>query len=167
MRPWILLICFIVAGGCAGYKLGPTNGMVSGSRTIAFRPFANLTKEPRITEYLNASLRQQLQRDGTFHLETAGQPDIIVSGEVVRFGRSALSYETNDVLTPQEYTLTISAHVVAVNTTTGRTNFDRLVQGYTYIHVFNDQTSVERQSIPLLTDSLAHNAVALLADGDW
>jgi hypothetical protein len=167
MRPWLLLTIALVAGGCAGYKLGPTNGMVSGTRTVTFRPFANVTQEPRITEYLNVSLRKQLQQDGTFKLATHGNPDIIVSGEVQRFNRVALSYQTNDVLTPQEYTLTMIARVTAVDVTSGRTNFNQLVRGYTYIRLGNDQSSVEREAIPLLTDSLARDTISLLVDGAW
>src|SRR5665213_98862 len=164
MRPWFLLILTLALGGCAGYKLGPTNGMVSGSRSVTIKPFGNLTQEPRLTEYLNISLRKQLQQDGTFRLETSGRPDIILSGQVERYVRNAISYQTNDVLTPQEYALTIVARVTAVEANTGRTNFNRLVQGYTYIRLGNDQSSVERQSIPLLTDSLARNAITLLVD---
>ena len=167
MRPWFLLILALALGGCAGYKLGPANGIVSGSRSVTIKPFGNLTQEPRLTEYLNISLRKQLQQDGAFRLETSGRPDIILSGQVERYVRNALSYQTNDVLTPQEYTLTMVARVTAVDVNTGHTNFNRLVQGYTYIRLGNDQSSVERQSIPLLTDSLARNAITLLVDGAW
>jgi hypothetical protein len=167
MRSGLLIILAIAAGGCAGYKLGPTNGVTAGSRTVTFKPFINRTHEPRVTEYLSISLRKQLQQDGTFHLETSGSPDILVSGEITRFVRSGLSYQTNDVLTPQEYTLTMQAHVVAVNVNTGKTFIDRTVQGVTYLRIGNDEFSAERQAIPLLTDNLAHSAISLLVDGQW
>jgi len=167
MRAWLLIILAIAAGGCAGYKLGPTNGVAAGSRTVQFKPFINRTEVPRITEYLSTSLRKQLQEDGTYRLETSGSPDILVSGEITKFNRSGLSYDPNDVLTPQEYTLTIQAHVIAVDVNTGKTFINRTVQGYTYIRLENDEFSSERQAIPLLTDSLAHSAVSLLVDGQW
>jgi hypothetical protein len=162
-----LFILALALAGCAGYKLGPTNGMAAGSRSIGLRPFRNQTREPRVTEYLSISMRKQLLQDGTFRLETAGSPDIRVSGVIMRFDRTGLSFTTNDVLTPQEYTLTLVAHVVAVNVNTGKTNLSRDVQGVTYIRVGNDQSTAERQAIPLLTDSLARNAVSLLVDGTW
>ena len=167
MRWWLLLILAIAAGGCAGYKLGPTNGIAAGSRTVKFKPFINKTREPRVTEYLSTSLRQQLQQDGTFRLETSGSPDILVSGEITRFDRSGLSYQTNDVLTPQEYTLTMQARVVAVDVSTGKTFINRTVQGTAYIRIGNDEYSAERQAIPLLTDNVARDAIALLVDGPW
>src|SRR5580704_9330974 len=109
-----LLIIALAVAGCAGYKLGPTNGMPAGSRSIGIQLFRNQTYEPRVTEYLSISLRKQLMQDGTFRLETSGSPDIQVSGVITRFDRTGLSYTTNDVLTPQEYTVTLVAHVVAV-----------------------------------------------------
>ena len=168
MRLLLTMLCLTAFwAGCAGYKLGPTNGLPAGSRSVEVRPFVNKTKEPRITEYVANSLRKQLQQDGSFRLETSGHGDILVTGEITRFSRSGLSYQTNDVLTPQEYTLALAAHVVAVNVNTGKTNLDKEVSGRTYIRLGNDQSSAERQAIPLLADDLARNAVSLLVDGDW
>jgi hypothetical protein len=167
MRAWLLIILAIAAGGCAGYKLGPTNGVAAGSRTVQFKPFINHTQEPRVTEYLSTSLRKRLQQDGTYRLETSGRPDILVSGEITKFLRSGLSYQQGDVLTPQEYTLTMQARVQAMDVNTGKIFINRTVQGYTYIRIENDEFSAERQAIPLLTDSLARNTIDLLVDGQW
>src|ERR1700683_5087580 len=101
---WLLLLAAFLAG-CAGYTLGPTNGLPAGSRSVEVRSFVNKTREPRITEYVAASMRKQLQQDGSFHLETSGRGDVLVTGIITRFNRSGLSFQTNDVLTPQEYTL--------------------------------------------------------------
>src|ERR1700733_11115429 len=119
-RFWFCFLAAFVAG-CAGYKLGPSNDMAAGSRSVEVRSFVNKTREPRITEYLAASLRKQFQQDGSLRLETSGRGDILVTGVINRFDRSGLSYQTNDVLTPQEYTLGLVAHVVAVNVNTGKT----------------------------------------------
>ena len=167
MRPVLLFILASLLAGCVGYKLGPTNGLPAGSRSVEVRSFVNKTKEPRITEYLAGSMRKKLQQDGSFLLDTSGRGDIVVTGEITRFSRSGLSYQTNDVLTPQEYTLGLEAHVVAVNVNSGKTNLNKQVIGRTYIRIGNDQSSAERQAIPLLADDLARNAVSLLVDGDW
>jgi Lipopolysaccharide-assembly len=167
MRGLLLVMLAAFVAGCAGYKLGPTNGIPAGSRSVEIRSFVNKTREPRITEYLASSMRKQLQQDGSFRLETSGRGDILVTGEISKFNRTGLSYLTNDVLTPQEYTLTLVAHVVAVEVNSGKTNLNKLVSGRTYIRLGNDQSSAERQAIPLLADDLARNAVSLLVDGDW
>ncbi|HEY3857502.1 MAG TPA: LPS assembly lipoprotein LptE [Verrucomicrobiae bacterium] len=167
MRRALLFILGLTLAGCAGYKLGPTNGIPAGSRSVKIQTFANKTREPRVSEYVAISMRKLLQQDGTYRLETSGRPDIMVSGVITKFTRSGLSYQTNDVLTPQEYTLTLQAHVVAIDTSTGKTNVNRDVSGWTYILIGNDQSSAERQAIPLLADTLARNAVSLLTDGTW
>jgi outer membrane lipopolysaccharide assembly protein LptE/RlpB len=167
MRRLLLSILALALAGCAGYKLGPTNGLPAGSRSVQVNAFLNRTREPRVTEYLAASLRRQLQQDGTFRLETTGGADIVLTGEIIRFNRTGLSYQTNDVLTPQEYTLTLVARVVAKEAHSGKVEFDRNVQGRTYIRIGNDQSSAERQAIPILTDDLARNAVSFLVDGSW
>ena len=56
-------------------------------------------------------------------------------------------------------------------------NLSNRINGYTttgkrkpalaVILVGNDQSSAERQAIPLLADSVARNAVSLLTDGTW
>ena len=120
-----------------------------------------------MTEYLAISMRKQLQQDGTYRLETSARPDILVTGEIIRFVRTGLSYQTNDVLTPQEYTLALVARVVAVDLNSGKTNLNQEVFGRTYMRIGNDQSSAERQAIPLLTDDLARNAVSFLVDGTW
>ena len=75
MRRLLLLTVLATAlAGCAGYHLGPSNGLPAGSVSVAVRPFVNHTREPRISEYLSASMRRQFQQDGAFHLpsEPAG-----------------------------------------------------------------------------------------------
>jgi hypothetical protein len=162
---WALFI--VALAGCAGYKLGPSNGAVAGGKSVAIRPFVNKTHEPRITEYLAMSLRRELQVEGTFRLETAGSPDIILSGEITRFQRSGLSYATNDILTPQEYVLGLDAHVVARDAGTGRVLLDRQIHGQTFLRIGNDLGSSEREAIPVLTDDLARTTIDQLADGSW
>ena len=167
MRAFLLALMAVALAGCAGYSLGPTNGVPAGSRSVEIVPFVNRTPEPRISEYLATSMRKRLQQDGTFRLQTAGAPDIIVTGQITGFQRFELSYTTNDVLTPQEYTLVLTAEVVARDLATGKTNFHRSIQGTTYIRTGNDLADSERQAMPLLTDDLARHAISQLVDGDW
>ncbi|MGA2544159.1 MAG: LPS assembly lipoprotein LptE [Verrucomicrobiota bacterium] len=167
MRRLLAAVLAAALAGCAGYHLGPSSGLPAGSLSVQVLPFVNHTREPRISEYLSASMRRQFQQDGTFHLQTAGTPDMVVSGEIIRFERSELSYATNDVLTPQEYTLVLTANVVARDPVSGKTNLNRAVQGRTYIRAGNDLASTEREAMPNLAEDLARNAVSILADGPW
>jgi hypothetical protein len=153
--------------GCAGYKLGPTNGEPAHSKSIQVKPFVNETLEPRLSDYVSSSLRKRLQQDGTFQLDTHQQGDIVVTGVITEFNRGELSFQPNDVLTPRDYRLSMVARITAVDRNTGKTNLNRTVSGRTTIRVGNDLSSSERQAIPLLSDDLARNAVSLLADGTW
>ena len=72
---------------------------------------------------------------------------MITGGNYLRFERSgAFPYATNDVLTPQEYTLILTASIVARDPVTGKTNLSRTVQGHTFIRAGNDLASSEREA---------------------
>ena len=113
------------------------------------------------------SLRREVQVDGTFRLETSGSPDIWVTGEITKYQRSALSYTTNDILTPQEYVLGLDTHVVARESATGRVVFDQVIRGTTFLRIGTDLGASEREAIPVLADDVAKTTVSQLADGKW
>jgi len=164
---FMALAAAALLAGCAGYKLGPSNGLPAGARSVSIKPFSNKTHEPRISEYMAMSLRRQLQAEGSYHLQTSGTPDIWLTGEITRFDRSGLSYATNDVLTPSEYTLTLTAQVTARNANTGRVIFQNEVRGQTYINIGGDLGSAEREAMPILTDKVAQSVINQLTDGAW
>ncbi len=167
MRPLLILIVVTALCGCAGYRLGPTNGEVAGTHSVRIQPFRNETMEPRLTDYVSLELRKQLQQDGTFRLETQEGGDIVLSGRITKFYRGELAFQPTDVLTPQDYTLILTAEITAVDRFTGKTNLSRTVSGRTTIRVGADLASAERQAVPLLAEDLARNTVSSLADGSW
>ena len=160
------LLAFALCG-CAGYRLGPTNGETASEKSVEVRPFINQTLEPRLGDAVTAALRRNLQHDGTYRLATHGGADIVVTGVLTRYTRHELSLLPNDVLTAQDYRVNATAQVTARDTTTGRVIFDKPVSGYTLVRVGADLTSAERQALPLLAEELAKNATALLVDGSW
>lgn len=161
-----LVVVFCALSGCA-YRVGPTNGFQAGSRSIQISPFENKTTEPRLIEAVNFAMRRQLQQDGTFALDTRNEGDIVVTGTIISYVRHSLSFQSRDVLTPRDYRITITAHVVARDRGTGKTLLDRRVEGHSDIRVGPDLVSAERQALPLVAAALARNATALLVDGDF
>ncbi len=158
----------LLSGGCAGYKLGPTNGVAAGSKSVQVNPFANrVLEEPRLTEAVTLSLRKQLQQDGTFKLDTQRTGDVVVSGSIIEYDRAQLSFQPRDNLTPRDYRVTIWAEVSARERTSGKTLLARRVRGHTTVRVGSDLVSAERQAIPLAAEDLARNITALLVDGEW
>jgi len=157
----------LLLGGCAGYKLGPTNGKPAGTQTVQINPFQNKTMEPRLADYVSNALRKRLQQDGTFKLETHDDGDIVLNGVITAFHRSELSFDPNDTRTVRDYYLYMTADVTAIERSSGKVLWSRPVTGRTSIRVGPDLASAERQAVPLMAEDLAHNAISLLADGTW
>jgi hypothetical protein len=154
--------------GCAGYQLGPTNGMSAGSRSVQVNIFeSKVLEEPRLGEAVTSALRKELQQDGTFKLDTRNEGDVIVSGAIVRYRRAGLSFQPRDILTPRDYRLTLLAMVTARDRASGKVLLNRRVQGQTTVRIGNDLTTAERQSMPIAAEDLARNITALLVDGEW
>ena len=164
-----LLLCATTAllAGCAGYHLGPVNGAVAGEKSIEVQPFNSLTLQPRLGEAVTQALREGLQTDGTYHLTTHGGGNIVVTGVITSYVRDSLSFLPGDVLTAENYHVTITAHVTARETDTGKLLLDRNVSGATLVQVGTDLASAERQSVPLLAEDLARNITELLTEGAW
>ena len=170
MRSSVLLWCGVLAlalTGCAGYKLGPTGDVKAGARSIQVNFFENKTHEPRLVESVNQSLRRVLQQDGTYHLDTKGEGDFVMTGSITRFDRSPITFQPGDILTVRDYTLSMNAKVLVTERSTGRVVFDREVGGLTTIRVGNDLSSAERQAVPLIAQDLATRISSLLVNGAW
>ena len=157
----------LTLSGCAGYRLGPTNGQTAGAKSVQLVPFANNTFEPRLTEAVTYAMRKTLQQDGTFRLDTHGQGDIIVTGVITSYNRSPLSFQPADVVTVRDYRLTMKVQITARERSSDKVILDRTISGFTTLRVANDLSSEERQALPLLADNLARNATSMLADGPW
>jgi hypothetical protein len=153
--------------GCAGYRLGPTNDQAAGAQSVQVNPLVNQTVEPRLAEAVTAALRKQFQRDATYRLATRNDGDIIVTGVITRYDRRELSLLPDDVLTVQDYRVSLTAQVTARERSSGRVLLDQPVTGQTLLRVGTDLASAERQALPLLADDLAKRVVALIADGRW
>jgi hypothetical protein len=162
-----LAFLMIACAGCAGYRVGPVSGDVAGDRSIEVTPFASKVIEPRVGDAVTTSLRRQLQQEGTFRLNTRGEADIVVTGSVIEYDRSNISFQLEDILTPRDYRLRIRAHVTARDRSSGRVLLDREVLGNTTLRVTPDLSSAERQAIPQAAEDLARNITALLTEGAW
>jgi hypothetical protein len=170
-RSLILLLCSILAcallSGCAGYSLGPTNGLDPGEKSVQVMPFMNQTLEPRLTDEVTHQMRQALQRDGTYKLDSHGDGDIVLSGVIVSYTRHELSFQRTDTITPKDFRVTMTAQVIARERGTGKMLLDQRVTGYTLIRVGSDLVESERQALPLLAQDLAKKTAELLADGTF
>jgi hypothetical protein len=113
------------------------------------------------------ALRERLQTDGTYHVATHGEGDIVVTGVITRYRRRGLSYLNNDVTTTDNYRVNVNVHVVARERATGKVLLDKNVTGYTLVRVGTDLADAERQAEPLLAEDLARSITELLTEGAW
>jgi hypothetical protein len=171
MRAWKVFFLPLAAAifftGCAGYRLGPVNGEIPGDKSIEILPFNNQTLEPRLGVAVTQALREQIQADGTYHLSSHGAGDVIVMGNITAYERQSLSYLSTDAITPENYRINITAHIVARDRESGKIILDKNVKGFTLVNVGTDLASAERQAFPLLAADLAHNVTELLTEGAW
>ena len=167
MRFAPLALAALLFTGCAGYKLGPTNGLEAGSRSIQINPPVNQTLEPRVAQELNHQLRKQVQRDGTYRLETRGDGDVVVTTTITRYHRIGETFQPRDTLTIRDYRIQLFAMVTAYDRVTGKNLVNREFVGRTTVRLGSDQASAERQALPLVAEDLARNIASALADGEW
>jgi hypothetical protein len=168
MRRLALLLSLpLLLTGCLGYKLGPTNGLEAGSRSIEVKPILNSTLEPRLTEAVSHALRREVQRDGTFRLNTRGEGDVVVTTALTRYDRQGVTFEPRDTLTVRDYRVQLHAEVTAYDRVTGKTLVEKEFRGHTMIRVGRDQASAERQALPLLAEDLARRIADAIVDGEW
>jgi hypothetical protein len=157
----------LLGAGCAGYKLGPTNGMAAGGRSIQVNPFQNQTLEPRLTDPVTSQVRKQLQQDGTYTLDTHNEGDLIVTGTLLEYRRFYLAFDPRDVVTPREFRVQINARIVVRERSTGRVVLDRNVIGHSEVRSNENLPNVERQAVPLIAADLARNITSAIVDGKW
>jgi hypothetical protein len=144
-KPLLSLLSCLILSGCA-YTLGPTNNQTAGAKSIKIQPFVNAALEPRLSEYVVNSIRKNIQRDGTFRLETGSDSDIIVTGTILKFERNELSFQPGDVITPRDYRVSIVAQITALERITGKLLVSRAVTGYSSVRFSKDLPNADLTS---------------------
>ena len=170
MRAWKFLLPGLTAlllAGCASYHLGPTTGLGAGDKTVEILPFNNQTLQPRLGDAITQSLRERVQVDGTYRLATGGPGDVVVTGVVRQYERQGIAYLNTDAVTPENYQISITVHVIARERATGKLLLDKDVKGHTLVNVGSDLASAELQALPLLAEDLSQNIMELLSEGTW
>jgi len=164
----LFAVCIIgLLGGCAGYHLGPTNGAIAGAKSIEILPFNNQTFEPRLGDSVTQSLRERIQTDGTYHLNTHDDGDLVLTGVIRKYTREGLNYLSQDAVTPENYKVILLVHITLRDRSTGKLLVDKDVKGSTLVHIGTDLASADRQSLPVLSDDVARTITELVTEGPW
>ena len=162
-----LVALAFLAGGCAGYRLGPSNGVIARDDSVYVEPFTNDTMQPRIEDDFTHALRIDLQREGTYRIGAKSDADIAVKGAIINYSREGLSFNPTDLVQVEVYNLVVTARITAYERATGQKLFERNFSGNSQIRSESDLTSAEREAMPLIANNLARKVVDVLADGDW
>ena len=163
----LLLLVFGLTAGCAGYRVGAVNPAIPHDQSIQVGLFQNGTAQPGLSESVNASIRRELHRDGTFELATANDGDVLLTGNIASYRRSAVSFQPKDILSVRDFVVELSTRVKATEKISGKVLVDRVVTSRTTVRLGDDLASSERQALPLLANDLAKRTVAMLSEGGW
>jgi hypothetical protein len=167
LKLFVMCAAAALLAGCAGYHMGAVDGTVAGDKSVEVLPFNNQTLQPRLGDAVTQALREKLQTDGTYHLATSGAGDVLVTGVITHYTREGVSFLNTDVATPDNYRVSIVAHVTVRDRSNGHVLLDKDVKGATLVHVGPDLASDERQALPLLAEDLSRTITELLTEGAW
>ncbi|MEO0278890.1 MAG: LPS assembly lipoprotein LptE, partial [candidate division WOR-3 bacterium] len=120
-----------------------------------------------LTEPVTAAVRKRLQQDGTLRVVRNPDADIVLTGTIIDYVRRGLSFSPEDVRTPRDYEIRITAHVTAYRQTNGKQLIEQKVTARAAVRVVGDQASAERELLPILADDLARQICSLVVDGSW
>ena len=166
LKFFLPVLAAVLLAGCASSHLGPVMDK-NADKSVEILPFNNQTLQPRLGDALTQSLRERLQTDGTYHLNTHGDADIVLTGVVRQYRRIGLGYADTDAVTPENYRIEMTVHVTARDRSTGKAVLDRDVKAHTLVHIGADLASAERQALPLLAQDFARTVTELLTEGAW
>ncbi len=169
-REWavtFLVVWAVGSAGCAGYQLGHKGTSLKGGDSIQIKPIENRTQEPGLGEALSFALRQQIQRDGTFALETQNQGDILLEATVTSVTRNKLTLDPQDVLTVRDFEIFVTAQFKATRQSGSEVLMQKEITGKTSSRAASDLTEAERRVLPLVMQDMAQQAVDQLSNPDW
>jgi outer membrane lipopolysaccharide assembly protein LptE/RlpB len=106
--PTLLCALFIVAG-CGYHMAGRGGHLPAGAKTIAIPVFSNKTMEPIVEEELTPAVIREFMKDGRIEVVDSSMADVILTGSVVSFTESPLSFDSNQNVL--EYRITVTTHL--------------------------------------------------------
>jgi hypothetical protein len=158
LAPALGLLC-----GCLGYRLGPVTP--SGYKTVAVPMFRNATLRPQLEAQVTNAVLKRLQTDGSLRVASAADAELLLSGTIIGYERSALRSLREETGVPREYRITITAEVQARDRRTGQVLLQPTrVTGHCDAFIGDDQQSAELQALPLAAEDLARRVVSLLVE---
>ena len=116
---------------------------------------------------LAAALRRQIQSEGALSLDTRGQGDVLLTGNIIAYERVGVSFQPNDIITIRDFEIRMTAEIRAIHRRTREVLLEESVVGSSLVRGFNDLASAERQARPIIANDLAQKITDLIVEGEW
>lgn len=163
-------LCILIASvlcGCLGYKLGPSNGLRAGEKSVSVNYFLNTTPEPGISDELMTAIRREVQVDGTYLLDTHSRGNLVISGKILQLNREAISLNPNRVEASRDLRLTLICEVTVTRGNTGDLVVQKLISAKSAIRNTGDLNRADQQTVPQMAEIMARKIISLISDGEW
>ncbi len=160
----ICVLTLLLIAGC-GYQVGSIK--IGSDQKIAIPHFANKTGYPDLETRVTNAVIDRMQVDGSYKVVAdPSQADVVLIGELVSYGRDALTFDRSD--TTSEYRSTLTANLIFKDAKTDKVIWKALrVQGEALFPRGSDQAESERAALPRLSQDLAKYVVEKVVDGGW
>ena len=111
-------VIMLLVSGCGYHVMRPARGAAGlGDKTLQVSIFANRSLKPNIEAILASTIVDELaKREGARLVENGGE--LVLSGSVLSYGTSAVSYTATDAV--KEYRATVTAEVKLSRSDTGQ-----------------------------------------------
>jgi len=157
----VLFCCAAVFAGCASYKMG--SRVPQEFRLAAVPVFENASGTPEAGSFATQAVLEEMLRDGTFRPTDLESATLKVQGRVTACSLGAIRFNRNRITQTDEYRLTMTVEVTAVEKASGRLVLDRVpVSATTTFTTRDDLQTGLHDGLPRVSAALAQNVVALL-----
>jgi len=134
-------------------------------RTIYVPTFKNRSAEPSLEAEATRATRQEFQKDGTLRLvDSEENADIVLDVAILRYNQEPLRYRRDRPRSTQEYRLSITAEITAVQRRTGGILVKQQVVGETSFELQGDLVTSKSSALPLAAADLAHKIVSSVVE---
>ena len=110
MRIVPAIILLLALFGCGYQFAGRSDLLPGGVQTVHLSLFANQTAEPQLENFLANKVSEVFARNSSIsQIEKVEQAEAVLSGEVLSYGSSAISYDQNDDISEYRVTMVVAA----------------------------------------------------------
>lgn len=107
---WLCLVLLIA--GCGYHLPGRGDSLPEDIQRIVVEPFINRTAEPFLETQLTNEVRDQFARRRTVEVVSSVQnADAVLTGSIVYYRATAVSYDRNDDITEYRLTITVNGEL--------------------------------------------------------